>query len=211
MKKLILIPCLLIAFTTLKAQSDTLTTAQHQVGINIRSIVGFFDFGFFVAQPSPYALNYQFSKKKFGVRAAFGGNFNNLDRDNSDGFDNNQKVRDFNYKLGFNYMILNKSRFIARAGIDGIRRDFLSIYDSSDLENTNFYETKSTENGFGPTLTLEFKINDFISVSTEASFYFDYLDQDNIRTNNGVTTTETIKGWTSDVYEPSIIYLNVRF
>ncbi len=218
MKHLIIICLSLFTIHQISAQDQTIETEKknldisHSFGVNVKSIIGITDFGFFVSDPTPFAFNYNLNVNKVGFRASFGGEFRNSKNDSDDQIVRENKTRQANYRLGIHYKVLQRKKFNVKLGLDGVRNNNYYYYSTQQPGSTEVtYENYLTQTGFGPSIQLEYEINDFISISTESWYYISYISQENKRNENGQEYIETSNGWQSDLYQPSLLYLNIRF
>lgn len=195
------------------AQEVEERTSQHSFAVNIKSIIGLTDYGYFVSPSSPFAINYQYETNKLGIRASYGGRFQNSKRVSGQGNDVESKNSTNNVRLGVNYAVLEKGRFTARLGVDGAVLRTNSSYDSEWNGQRNYNKTTNANAGFGPVGILSFDITDFVSIAVE-SWYYIYNQNTTQEYTDGVSDiiyTDTTTGWSSELFEPSSVYLTVKF
>ncbi len=217
MKQIILITSLIItSLFNAFGQEDSYNNT-HSLGLNINSIVNSSDFGVFYSPSTPYTLIYRFNMKNWALKAGFGGNFSNNERDNESGQGNSGSSKNhiLDARIGFDRTIMNKNRFSFMLGADVIfqtSRNYNEIINSSSILSR--YENKGRSMGFGPTGTVDFKITESISLSTEMSFYISRNNNEYIRNDNSTNNQDQkdiSKGWSSALNKPTALYLNIRF
>jgi len=217
MKKVILSFTLFILLSiSLQAQEKSGYKNLHSIGMNINSIVNSFDFGVFYSPSTPYTLIYRYNMKNWAIKAGFGGNFSNSERDNDNGQANGSyKNHMLDFRLGFDRIFMSKQRFSATVGVDVIYNSSRNYNEYQvNTSNQSTYDNRGSKFGFGPTTTLDFKITDWISLSTEMTFYLTRNSEKYARNDNSTNfqdQVDTSKAWSSILNKPTALYLNIRF
>lgn len=197
------------------SQDTIQNSISHSLAVNVKSIIGISDYGYFVSPSSPFAINYQLGFDKWGCRISYGGSFENTSRDSELGEDITSKRNTNNFRLGLNYQVLEKGRFTASLGIDGAVLSNQSVYDYTSWEGyRNYNENANNKIGLGPVGILAFAISDHISVAVESWYYIYKVNYTQKYTNgspDNIIYTDQTTGWSSELFEPSSVYLTVKF
>ncbi len=128
-----------------------------------------------IVTPSPYIIEYKYLPKHHGFRFDAGGSFsqkkNFLDSSQIQ-VTNNTTV---NLRVGYIYQKKIAKRWSFFAGADvvsTITTSFLRDNTVTDIVTTN---NNSQSIGFGPSLGIQFAINDRVGLFTETAFYYEYV------------------------------------
>lgn len=167
---------------------------------------------------NPFLLNYSFNGKKLGFGMNFGGGLN-LDHFRSGDEFNEQetKSRQFFFRFGLDKKFDLSDRWLMGWGIDVTRGDLrnntINTFETGTGTTNEVETTNSTKSwGFGPRLTLAFRLNDKFLIGTEANYYFTHS---NIRSviiqsnQEEEEEDETIRNLHLSL--PSVIYLLFTF
>ncbi len=195
------------------SQEEIKRNISQSFAVNIKSIIGLSDYGYFISQASPFAFNYQLAIDNWGIRASYGGAFNNMEREsefNEDIVSNNST---HNIRLGVNYKAFEKGRFTARVGLDGALLSDVYKYDYMSPDGLrNYNKRDQTRTGLGPVGILSFAITEHVSVAVESWYYVYKLNMTQEYTNGGEEIiTDTTTGWSSELFEPSSVFLTLKF
>jgi len=128
-----------------------------------------------IITPSPYIIEYKFLPNHHGFRVDAGGSFSQK----KNFLDSSQvqitNTTAFNFRLGYVYQHKVARRWSFFAGADvvsTISNSFLRDNTVVDIVTT---KTKSTSLGIGPSLGIQFAINDRVGLFTETAFYYQYV------------------------------------
>lgn len=228
MKKITTFICLIIASNFLLAQnnSDSPKPIQFQAGINVASFVKqFINFSGTNNNlvTTPYACNGKVLYRLGATDALIGlrlgmGYTSTETENNTSSFENATTNETFDGRVGIEYQKQLNKRWVTYVGFDYISQSGSNINKSTFLQTQN--PVKSTTNvntvmdGGGFVLGIQFNLNKYISLSTEASYY--YSDSFSKTTNsssnqNNQQDPSFSKSKNTRLVLPNLINFNIIF
>lgn len=198
MKKLIFFS-ILFASINFYAQKDSTTKKQkHELGADITGLLGqFFNLNSsntVQANIPNYYVTYRYHLKKSNIRFGIGGSYS---KSSVSGYTVNGEDKvfynaqtNFSVRLGYEFVSELSKRWQAFYGID-FRPTISNLNNPAQFSSggyINGYLIKSSTLGFAPLLGFRFRINERVSITTEASFSYNignsstqrtYLSQNN--------------------------------
>ncbi len=212
-----LIICLSFSTFLIAQVEEEEKTYRHSVGVNIKSIIGISDFGFFASPSSPYSFQYRFDTNKVGFRLGYGGSYSSTDSESdSNGSTSDYTRRLTDIRLGLDFAIFKYGKFEARAGGDFVTNLNYSKneWKPSGQGQATFNESDYKSYGFGPVLVVQYHLNDRIMLSTESAMYFSRFEQENLTRSSNTNFEDQLtsqSGVVSNLFEAANLYLNIRF
>lgn len=184
------------------AENDSISTKKkmdgkghaHYISVNGTFFLQqFFNFSSnnTIITPSPYIVEYKFLPKHHGFRFDVGGSFSQK----KDFLDSSQiqinSTTSFNLRLGYIFQKKVSKKWSVFVG-----GDVVSTISKSTLRNNTVVDivttgTKSYAVGVGPSLGIQFAINNRIGLFTETAFYYQYVISKNEVTSLNFTDTNT--------------------
>lgn len=220
MKKIFFLLCTMCITTTLYAQQDTSHYTNHYFNIQanqlLRQLINLGGSGQNVT--NPFLINYSFNKKETGIGMNIGWGFEIDNIKDGDEFNEREsKIREFFFRVGFDKKFDLNKRWLMGWGIDLLRQDVsnktTNTFDNGDGQE----ESIDTENfvkgwGFGPRITLAYKLGDRILLGTEASYYFIHRNITSKVEQDGGSDDEVERNTDSiELLLPSVLYLTFAF
>ncbi len=211
MKKLIVISFLLSAFNTFSQSDSIKNQRRHELGADITGLLSqFFNLNNSTNYyaPSPiYFITYRYHLKKSNIRFGIGGTYF---KNSMSGYKVNSEEKIFyntstngSVRIGYEFVSELSKKWQAFYGLD-FRPSISNNDNQAQFSNggyINGYKNKATTYGFAPLIGFRFKINDRVSITTEASFSYNiqnsssqktYLSQD-LSTYPFIPNDNTIK------------------
>ncbi len=193
MKKLILISLLFSGFNSF-SQSDSIQKKyRHELGADITGLLRqFFNLSNFgnnyVAQTPTYFITYRYHLKNSNIRFGIGGTYfkNTVNGYQVNGEDKifYNTSSNFSIRIGYEFVSELSKKWQAFYGLDF--RPTLSNEDyqasSSNGGYINGSKNKATTYGFAPLIGFRFRLNDRVSIITEASFSYNLQNSSSQRT-----------------------------
>lgn len=185
-KQLFLLVVSVLFFQVAIAQIDSSLTKnrKHYVSVNgtffVKQFLSFTDATNFSI--SPYFIEYRFMPKKHGFRVNFGGNFNNR----KDKLDSSQvsinNTTELDFRIGYLYQKNINKRWDFYLGADIINSIGNSLRRNNTTSDIVSIKSSSTTLGFGPSLGIQFNINNRIGLFTETAMYYQFTGGKNTNT-----------------------------
>jgi hypothetical protein len=170
MKHYITILCLFFV-VSLFGQDGKKTVLAHEVGINTNFVQNNL-----LGNPTsnnPYSISYKCISNNIGLRIGAGGTFSQ-EKIQEDGFADNQRKVDYStdIRIGAEWRKSIADKWLVTAGLDMIGTQTVekSIVDSGFDKVEDI--TQQLGIGCGPVFSLQFYINDHLSLATEGAAYF---------------------------------------
>ena len=128
-----------------------------------------------IITPSPYIVEYKYLPKHHGFRFDAGGSFSQKKSflDSSQVQITNSTT--FNLRLGYVYQHKIAKHWSFFGGADVVSTITTSFLRDNTVEDVVTTTNKSTSIGFGPSLGIQFAINDRVGLFTETAFYYQYV------------------------------------
>jgi Outer membrane protein beta-barrel domain len=181
MKKIILITLLLLSISSY-SQTDSLNKKyRHELGADITGLLSQFFYtnnSNYYSKIPLYFVTYRYHLKKSNLRFGIGGTYN---KQSINGYKINGEDKvfynsqtNFSVRLGYEFVSELSKKWQAFYGID-FRPTIINADNQAQYSNggyINGYKSKSTVYGFAPLLGFRFRINDRVSITTEASFSY---------------------------------------
>lgn len=175
------------------APDTTKREFNNVIGVDATQLLReFFNLGSTYYVNYPYMISYRRIFKSNALRVLLGGNISKDNEDTNDTTSNNQTRSNFNFALGFeHYSYINK-RLNFYFGMDAIF-NYSTQNDKSNTSTTQSYEQTSSTYGYGisPLVGLQFKIWRRISVATETSYDFTFVQSKESRTQIPNSSNDT--------------------
>jgi len=128
-----------------------------------------------IITPSPYIVEYKYLPKHHGFRFDAGGSFSQKKSflDSSQVQITNSTT--FNLRAGYVYQHKIAKHWSFFGGADVVSTITTSFLRDNTVEDVVTTTNKSTSIGFGPSLGIQFAINDRVGLFTETAFYYQYV------------------------------------
>ncbi len=206
-----------------QSENDSISLKKHEIGVDATTLFSkLTSFGFgFAPVSSPYTLIYRYRfNEQFNLRAKLGGNHVNSDRFEGDSLTQYNKVSSISPAIGFEFNKMLHPKWSLYTGVD-LTYSYTqtsSRYTGAGLNYINTYDSELHEFGGGPFLGIRFKINQFISLTTETQLLGNYTLSNFTNTveypatpSLDATTDYTSNGLELRLSPPIFIYLNISF
>ncbi len=133
--------------------------------------------------PSPYIVEYKYLPRHHGFRFAAGGSFSQKKSflDSSQIQVNN--TTSFNFRAGYVYQKKVAKKWSFFVGADVVSTITTSLLRDNTVTDIVTTSSKSYSVGLGPSLGIQFAINNRVGLFTETAFYYQY-----VFSNQGVTS-----------------------
>jgi len=128
-----------------------------------------------IVTPSPYIIEYKYLPKHHGFRFDAGGTFSQKKSflDSSQVQVTNSTT--FNLRAGYIYQQKIAKHWSFFTGADVVSTITTSFLRDNTVEDIVTTSNKSSSLGFGPSLGIQFAINERIGLFTETAFYYQYV------------------------------------
>ncbi len=165
---------------------------------------------------TPYLFSYNLDLGKINFRAAIGPKFNRSEVVREGFTDSQEKVQtNIDYRVGLGWDIIEEKKWLVRTGFD-----IAGGYDlDKTIDDTGFdkvtMQMREWSIGGGPFAQVIFRINDRISLSTDAAVYFTHFDSqekeifENFPEFDNELSNTT--GQRLDVFLPTSLFIHFHF
>jgi hypothetical protein len=219
MKRVYLISVLVILSAMCFAQetiADSSRQFRHDIGLNA---IGMFRALFNsdeVDAITPYLISYNLDMGKTNFRVGIGPAFSSS-TETHEGFSDSQKNTTVNLdvRVGLGFDIVDHQKWTVRTGFDVIG----GYHIDKTVDDTGFdkvtHEDEEWNLGAGPFVQLVFRINDRISLSTDAALYFKHFNRtenelfENFPDFNNELSKTT--GQKLEVFLPTSLFIHFHF
>jgi len=196
--------------------ADTSRTFKHDIGLNAIGMLRALFNSDEIDAVTPYLISYNLDMGKTNFRLGIGPSFSSS-TETHEGFSdsqNNTKI-DLDARIGLGFDVIDQKRWVVRTGFDIIGGYHLD----KTVDDTGF-DKVTTENeewniGAGPFAQLIFRINDRISISTDAGLYFNHFNSrenelfENFPDFNNELSQTT--GQKLEVFLPTSLFIHFHF
>jgi hypothetical protein len=193
MKNLIVISILLSSINIYSQSDSAYKKHRHELGADITGLLSqFFNLNAsninYQNNIPTYYITYRYHLKKSNIRFGVGGSYykTSISGYKVDGEDKVFYNSQTNYSLRIGYEFVSElsKKWQAFYGLD-FRPTVSNNDNQAQFSNAGYiigYKAKSTTYGFAPLLGFRFRINDRVSITTEASFSYNIQNSSNQRT-----------------------------
>jgi hypothetical protein len=221
MKKLYLLLflfCAVFCFSQGAVKDSAKADYKNIIAIDINSLLSqFFNFNqnnnYYYY--SPYILSYRRVIKNSAIKFAVGGGASTSNDKRNDSLDFSSDRSQLDLALGFeHYSYLNK-RWTAFFGVD-LTNSYTANNSKYSWSSTNYSNdiNKSTSYGVAPVLGIVFKITKRMSLSTQTSYNFSYVNTTSSRKqvlNPEYDNTSISKGFRTNFIAPTSVTFRLKF
>ncbi len=208
LRNLLLVCIIFIAnLGLLEAQEDNPRRTKFDFGINITSVISHFVGNESTIEASNFPILLRLKGNRFRPRIGLGGDANsNTFRDPISGNIRENSTYEAYLKLGVEANIFREKKWEAYWGIDliggYINDTSINVFDQIELEEVII------SIGGGPLIGLIYNLTDRIYLSTESSFYVNFLS--NTVKANGITEIKR-NDFAGAIEPPLFLFVNYRF
>ena len=198
---------------------EVVKIAKHEFGLNatqfFKRLISFNELP--IDDPNAYLLTYKvLLNHKNSLRFGLNANFDNSQQEAVVSGNESDELKSYNFDLRFGYLVNRRltNRWSAYLGLD-------LLYSSGHSETTfvNVFEpillTRETSTlGGGPAIGIQFFINSKISLSTELTLYYKYIetqDEQDFDSNGFADVVINNKRSAASLATPASLYFNFRF